>query len=65
MSPAKFAQEERVAHAKRWLTETDLPLRTISQRLHFSSEFYFMRAFKRSTGKSPGCWRKDIRKSAR
>jgi len=64
ISPAKFAQEERVEHAKRWLTETELPLRTIAERLNFSSEFYLMRAFKRSTGKSPGHWRTSTRKNA-
>lgn len=65
ISPAKFVQEERIVHAKRWLAETDLPLWAIAENLKFSSEFYFMRAFKRETGQSPGAWRTGLRKSAK
>ena len=60
-TPARFAQQERMSQAKRWLAETSLPIRAIADKLAFCSEFYFMRAFKRETGTTPGAWRKKDR----
>jgi AraC-like DNA-binding protein len=57
---ANFAQEERLRQAKRWLAKTTLPIRILSSSLGFSSEFYFMRAFRQSTGSTPGSWRKAV-----
>jgi AraC-like DNA-binding protein len=50
-----------MSQAKRWLAETSLPIRVIADKLAFCSEFYFMRAFKRETGITPGAWRKKDR----
>jgi AraC-like DNA-binding protein len=57
-TPARFANDARIEQAKRWLVQTQQPLRVIAERLGFSSEFYLMRTFKRSTGFTPGEWRK-------
>jgi AraC-like DNA-binding protein len=58
VSPAHFAQQRRVERAKQWLAQTALPLHDIASRLEFSSEFYFMRFFKRMTGQTPTEWRR-------
>ena len=60
MPPAKYIQQERIALAKRWLAETPLTIREIAARMAFSSEYYFMRSFKRSTGQTPGQWRSIV-----
>lgn len=57
-SPDRFHQEARVGRAKQFLIETDLPLKSIAERLHFSSEFYLMQVFKRHTGLTPTNWRR-------
>ena len=57
-SPDRFHQNARTARLKRLLIETDLPLKEIAERLHFSSEFYMMQVFKRHTGLTPTQWRR-------
>lgn len=64
VSPAHYAQEERINQAKRWLSETPLTVCDIADRLGFSSEFYFMRAFKRGTGCTPSEWRRKQQSKA-
>jgi LacI family transcriptional regulator len=48
----------RVDRAKRLLTETQLPLRTIADRTGFAHVEYFSVAFKRQTGTSPAAYRR-------
>lgn len=57
-SPDKFHQEARIARVKQFLIETELPLKAISERLRYSSEFYMMQVFKRHTGATPTEWRR-------
>jgi AraC-like DNA-binding protein len=59
VTPAGYAQAERLTQAKRWLLETPLTVREIAGRLEFSSEFYFMRFFKRQTNMTPTAWRQQ------
>jgi AraC-like DNA-binding protein len=56
-SPDRFHQDARVARVKQFLVETDLPLKEIAEKLHYSNEFYMMRVFKRHTGLTPTHWR--------
>jgi AraC-like DNA-binding protein len=56
-SPDRFHQDARIARVKQFLIETELPLKEIAERLHYSNEFYMMRAFKRHTGLTPTHWR--------
>ncbi|MGO8718684.1 MAG: helix-turn-helix domain-containing protein [Acidobacteriaceae bacterium] len=56
-SPDRFHQDARVARVKQFLIETELPLKEIAERLHYSDEFYMMRAFKRYTGLTTTQWR--------
>ncbi len=60
ISPDKFHQEARLARVKRFLIETELPLKKIAERLHYSNEFYLMQVFKRSTGLTPTQWRRRL-----
>jgi AraC-like DNA-binding protein len=56
-SPDRFHQEARIARVKQLLTETELPLKSIAERLGYSNEFYMMHVFKRQTGSTPTQWR--------
>lgn len=56
-SPDRFHQQARIARAKQFLIETDLPLKSIAERLGYSSEFYLMQVFKCHTGLTPTQWR--------
>ena len=49
----------RVSEAMHLITSTDLSLREISDRLGFSSEYYFNSFFKKHTGITPGNYRKS------
>ena len=56
-SPSAYLAAQRIAGAKRYLVETDLPLKRIADELGYSTEFYFMRVFKQHTGFTPTEWR--------
>lgn len=58
MSIVDFIQKERVDAAKHMLTYSDYTLAAISQYLHFSNQSYFVKIFKKYTGKTPGQYRK-------
>ena len=46
--------------ASQQLLSSDLKIREVSEKLSFSSEYYFCRFFKKHIGKSPGSYRKSI-----
>ena len=56
-SPSNYLMLQRISAAKRYLDETDLPLKLIADQLGYSSEFYFMRVFKQQTSLTPTDWR--------
>ena len=56
-SPGNYLMLQRITAAKRYLDETDLPLKLIADQLGYSSEFYFMRIFKQQTSLTPTDWR--------
>ena len=56
--PLAYLTRWRIALAGRLLTTTDLPLAAVAARVGYDSEFAFARAFKRTTGSSPGRWRR-------
>ena len=57
-SPSTYLAAQRIGAAKRYLTETDLPLKRIADHLGYSTEFYFMRVFKQHSGFTPTEWRR-------
>jgi AraC family transcriptional regulator of arabinose operon len=50
----------KLAQAKVLLTSTDLPVNQISQELGYNEVYHFIRQFKKSTGMTPGAFRKKI-----
>lgn len=55
--PLWYATEVRMYLAVRWLSSEKITVDVASQRLGYSSQAAFSRAFKRVTGKSPGAMR--------
>jgi AraC family transcriptional regulator of arabinose operon len=48
----------KIAQAKVLLTSTDLPVMLVSQELGYNEVYHFIRQFKKSTGLTPGSFRK-------
>lgn len=58
VSPLRYATEVRMHLARRWLTQDRMPIEIVSDRLGYSSQAAFSRAFKRITGAPPGASRR-------
>ncbi|WP_082060839.1 AraC family transcriptional regulator [Pseudomonas abietaniphila] len=54
MSPLRYVTELRMRLASQWLTLERLPIEEVAQRLGYTSQAAFSRAFKRVTGQPPG-----------
>ncbi|MBQ9805074.1 MAG: helix-turn-helix transcriptional regulator [Clostridia bacterium] len=59
---AEYVRRARCEAIERLLLETDLPLRQISEQMHFNNEYYFNAFFKQHAGVSPGAYRKMMRR---
>lgn len=57
--PLRYATELRMRLASQWLTLERLPIEEVAQRLGYTSQAAFSRAFKRITGSSPGASRRQ------
>ncbi|RAV18974.1 helix-turn-helix domain-containing protein [Paenibacillus contaminans] len=57
-----FLIELRMEHAKRLLKETNVPVQEIAEQVGYASSVSFIRIFKKSTGLSPGDYRKEDKK---
>ena len=55
--PLRYATELRMRLASQWLTLERLPIEEVAQRLGYTSQAAFSRAFKRITGQPPGASR--------
>ncbi|HEY0208841.1 AraC family transcriptional regulator [Acerihabitans sp.] len=55
--PLRYATELRMRLAGQWLTQDRLSIETVAQRLGYTSQAAFSRAFKRITGRPPGASR--------
>ena len=60
-SPMEYRNNIRIEHAKELLTDTDLFIEEISQRVGYASNVYFCDAFKAKVGLSPSQYRKSSR----
>ncbi len=56
-----YIREQKLAHMRKLLMESDLSLGEISERMHFSSEYYFNTYFKSHAGMTPGEYRKMMK----
>lgn len=55
--PLRYATELRMQLAVQWLSQDRLPIDTVAERLGYTSQASFSRAFKRITGAPPGASR--------
>ncbi|MEU0846325.1 AraC family transcriptional regulator [Streptomyces sp. NPDC005962] len=55
--PLRYATELRMLLAGQWLAQDTLPIQSVAQRLGYTSQAAFSRAFKRVTGRPPGASR--------
>ncbi|WP_214413176.1 AraC family transcriptional regulator [Sphaerisporangium fuscum] len=60
MPPAAYLAHVRLDAATDLLRDTSLPITTIAQRVGYTSEAAFSRAFKNRYGTPPARWRRDI-----
>ncbi len=59
-TPMSYLRQWRFEVARNWLRETDQTLAGIAEQLGYESEASFSRAFKKSTGQTPGCVRREV-----
>lgn len=60
-APMMFLNELRLGEAKRYLIETDMPIRQMAEICGFTDEFYFSRLFSSHTGMAPLTYRRERR----
>jgi AraC-like DNA-binding protein len=53
----------RLHIAKKWLSETDMTIKEISERLQYMNSQNFIRSFRKQEGMTPGQYRESYRKS--
>ncbi|WP_158289666.1 helix-turn-helix domain-containing protein [Paenibacillus flagellatus] len=56
-----YVIEMRMSRAKEWLVHSDMPIKHIADRLQYTTTQNFSRAFKQTTGMSPGQYRESVR----
>ena len=62
ISPAAYLQRARLIHAARLLARYDLPLAEVAEQSGFSNECYFSTAFRNCFARTPGEYRRYIRR---
>ncbi|WP_077617164.1 helix-turn-helix domain-containing protein [Bacillus sinesaloumensis] len=61
ISFSEYLSSYRINMAKKWLAETDISVKEISDRLNFNNSQNFIRSFKKIEGTTPGKYRESIR----
>jgi len=56
-----YINERKLQKAKALLKDTDFSVKEISEKMGFSSEYYFSQFFKRGEGMAPGQFRSNVR----
>ena len=54
-----YLLQTKIAHARRLLGETDLPLKTVAARLGYDNVYFFSRQFREIAGVPPGIYRRS------
>ena len=65
MTVSRYRNEYRINVTKELLIKTDLPLKTIAEKVGFTDQFYFSKMFKKVTGESPAQFREERTGKAR
>lgn len=60
-----YLHEVRIARARAYLEETDLPVNEIGARVGFVNDNYFIKIFKRIVGLTPSQYRQSVRTNGR
>ncbi len=60
-SPMRYFRQMRIETARRYLTQTDLPVKVIANMMGFTSVHHFTRMFTELTGKSPAAYRNTLK----
>lgn len=55
---AEYIRKKQTEHIEKLFHETDLSIKEVSERMNFSSEYYFNYFFKKNVGMTPGEYRK-------
>ena len=63
-SPVEYLMEYRIEMSKKLLKETDMPVSGAAYASGFSNAAYFGKIFKRSTGMTPGAYKKSCTQTA-
>lgn len=58
-TPHTYLLQSRAASARRLLAETDLPIKSIAQRLGYRDVYFFSRQFRQFTGVPPAVYRRS------
>ena len=61
LTPQRLISKMKCVRAKEMMTENALPLKVLAEELGFSSEYSFIRCFKREEGMTPGMFRRDFK----
>ncbi|WP_078393833.1 helix-turn-helix domain-containing protein [Shouchella patagoniensis] len=59
MTFSDYVADHRLKEAKKWLHDTDIPIKQIAERLGYKNSQNFIRSFKKSTGMTPGQYRQE------
>jgi len=60
MSPAKYIKKQRISYIEKLLSEDELSLKAISDKMHFQNEYYFNAFVKKHLGMPPGTYKKSL-----
>lgn len=58
---SEFLMNYRLETAKKWLAETELPVKEIAERLQYQNPQNFIRSFRKKENMTPGAYRKERR----
>ncbi|MEG2630970.1 MAG: helix-turn-helix domain-containing protein, partial [Comamonas sp.] len=61
----RYATELRMRLASQWLAQESISIDSVAERLGYSSQAAFSRAFKRINGQPPGSIRQERRRTTR
>ncbi|MBB6695769.1 helix-turn-helix domain-containing protein [Cohnella xylanilytica] len=57
VSFSEYLADYRLSMAKKWLTDTDMPVKDIASRLRYNNSQNFIRSFRKQVGMTPGQFR--------